>query len=175
MASGVKQEARCHQTCWPRTVFNRRCGDGVVCTSFVHTRHRTDLPSASKPPTCALYAISSESLSSQKFDYSAIAGSGDHSATLSLSAVKLICWQKNERPLAWNALRSYFAAPVTQNKFRHVLKDCKSYGVGSGSRSTSSAEQLFVKLSLSCRCGILRPLEVISFAFAIACSLKSEN
>ena len=129
-----------------------------------------------------LYAISSESLSPQKFDYSSIAGSGDHSATLSLSAVKLICWQKNQlqpqsdllhgRP--WAATLPRLSHRTSFDTLWNML-DCKSYWVGSGSRSTSSAEQLFVKLSLSCRCGILRPLEVISFAFAIACSLKSEN
>ena len=125
MVSGVKQEARCHQTCGPRTVFNRRCGDGVVCTSFVHTRHRTDLPSASKPPTRAICNLVRKSVSTKiwLFRHCKKWGPFRHlepqRSEADLLAKKSVA--ASERPLAWNALRSYFAAPVTQNKFRHVV------------------------------------------------------
>lgn len=82
-----------------------------------------------------LYAISSESLSPQKFDNSAIAGSGDHSATLSLSAVKLICWQKNQLQPQSDLLHGTPCAATLPRLSHRTSFD--------GSRSTSSAEQLF--------------------------------
>ena len=56
-----------------------------------------------------------------------------------------------------------------------LCRACHTEQVSTDPEAPPQQSNFFVKLSLSYRCGILRPLEVISFAFAIACSLKSEN